>query len=131
MSAEESEDSGSTPAEVIEDNQTLAADMLRALDRFRAPLDEAEMTRRRTPALTPQQQANLTRWGYPYVMSAFRFHVTLTGKRPRSELEPIRQVLDRHLTPLVPRPFPIDALSLMGEDAQGRFHLVQRQSLGG
>jgi hypothetical protein len=33
--------------------------------------------------------------------------------------------------PVVPRPFPVDALSLMGEDAQGRFHLIRRQPLGG
>jgi hypothetical protein len=64
-------------------------------------------------------------------MSEFRFHITLTGKRPGSELAMLKQVLDRHLLPVVPRPFPVDALSLMGEDAQGRFHLIRRQPLGG
>jgi len=109
----------------------LAADTLRALDRFRAPLGETELARRRKPTLTPQQDANLTRWGYPHVMSEFRFHITLTGKRPGSELAMLKQVLDRHLLPVVPRPFPVEALSLMGEDAQGRFHLIRRQPLGG
>jgi putative phosphonate metabolism protein len=116
---------GSTPA-----LDALAADAVRAVDTFRAPLDAAALARRRTAALTPDQDANLVRWGYPYVMSAFRFHITLTGKRPRSELPAIRQVIARHLMPAVPRPVRIDAVSLMGEDAQGRFHLIRRQRLG-
>ena len=109
----------------------LAADTLLEFERFRAPPSDTELARRRKPTLTPRQDAYLTRWGYPHVMSDFRFHITLTGKRPRAELAMLRQVLDRHLTPLVPRPFPIDALSLMGEDSQGLFHLIRRQPLGG
>ncbi|MEI4232466.1 DUF1045 domain-containing protein [Roseovarius sp. D22-M7] len=108
----------------------LAADAIRAVDGLRAPLSAAELARRRSATLTPEQDANLVRWGYPYVMSAFRFHITLTGKRPRAELPMIRDALARHLMPAVPRPFVIDAASLMGEDAQGRFHLIRRQPLG-
>lgn len=108
----------------------LAADAVRAVDGLRAPPTQAELARRRSASLTPEQDANLVRWGYPYVMQSFRFHITLTGKRPRAELPAIRDILARHLMPAVPQPFTIDAASLMGEDAEGRFHLVRRQPLG-
>lgn len=107
----------------------LAAATVAALDHFRAPLTPTELARRRVPGLTAAQEALLLRWGYPYVMEAFRFHITLTGKRPRSELNTIRAALAPHLTPRLPRPFPLDALSLMGEDDTGSFHLIFRHGL--
>ncbi|MEN9060138.1 DUF1045 domain-containing protein [Ponticoccus litoralis] len=57
----------------------IAATCVEALDEFRAPATEAELARRRAARLTPEQEALLSRWGYPYVMQAFRFHMTLTG----------------------------------------------------
>ncbi len=107
----------------------LAARTVRAFDGFRAPLTETQLARRRAANLTPEQDAMLLQWGYPYVMDAFRFHITLTGQRPKSELPALRGVLTQHLIPLLPRPFPIDALSLMGEDETGHFHIVHRHIL--
>lgn len=107
----------------------LAAGTVRALDPLRAPLGEHELARRRAASLTLDQDALLRRWGYPYVMDAFRFHITLTGKRPRAELPVIAAALAPQLEPLLPRPFGIDALSLVGEDATGRFHLIHRHTL--
>jgi hypothetical protein len=92
-------------------------------------LSEAQLARRREGGLTPAQDALLLRWGYPYVMEEFRFHITLTGKRPKGELPGIKAALEGRLGPLVPRPYVIDALSLMGEDEMGRFHLIHRQTL--
>lgn len=107
----------------------LAARTVRAFEPFRAPLSEAELARRRAGGLTPDQEARLLDWGYPHVMEGFRFHITLTGKRPKSELPALRDILAAQIMPLLPRPYPIDALSLMGEDAQGRFHLIARHVL--
>jgi putative phosphonate metabolism protein len=107
----------------------LAARTVRAFEPFRAPLSEAELARRRAGGLRPDEEARLMEWGYPHVMEGFRFHITLTGKRPKSELPALRDVLAAQLLPLLPRPYPIDALSLMGEDAQGRFHLIARHVL--
>ena len=75
------------------------------------------------------QDALLLRWGYPYVMEEFRFHITLTGKRPKGELPGIKAALEGMMVPLLPRPYGVDALSLVGEDAAGRFHLIHRQTL--
>jgi putative phosphonate metabolism protein len=108
---------------------TLAADTVRAFDPFRAPLTEAELARRRGKGLSPDLEANLRDWGYPYVMDAFRFHITLTGTLPPDTLDTVRAALAPRLAPLLPRPFVIDALSLMGEDGEGRFHLIHRHTL--
>ncbi|MET4102195.1 putative phosphonate metabolism protein [Roseovarius sp. MBR-78] len=106
----------------------LAAATVRAFDTFRAPLTEANLARRRGKGLSPAHEANLRAWGYPYVMDAFRFHITLTGPLPPETLEAVQSALALHLAPLLPRPFVIDALSLMAEDAEGRFHLIHRHS---
>ena len=74
----------------------LAADCVRQFDRFRAPADAAELARRRASGLTPRQDEFLTRWGYPYVMDEFRFHLTLTGKLA----EPLRSAAWDALVPL-------------------------------
>ena len=107
----------------------LSAATVRAFDPFRAPLTEAELARRRARPLSPAEEANLRAWGYPYVMDAFRFHMTLTGDLPGATRAAVEAALGPRLVPLLPRPFVIDALSLMGEDAEGRFHLIRRQPL--
>lgn len=107
----------------------LAARTVCAFEPFRAALSAADLARRRAGGLTPDQEARLMDWGYPHVMEGFRFHITLTGKRPKAELPVLREILAAQIMPLLPRPFPIDALSLMGEDAQGRFHLIVRHVL--
>ncbi|SHM47177.1 putative phosphonate metabolism protein [Roseovarius litoreus] len=109
----------------------LAADIVRGFDAFRAPLSEAEMARRREAGLTPEQDALLRAWGYPYVMDQFRFHITLTGKLPVAQARQTARALAPVLTPLLPAPFVIDALSLAGEDAEGRFHLISRHAFTG
>ena len=109
----------------------LAAASVRAFAPMRAPLSEDELARRRAAALSPAQEARLLQWGYPHVMAGFRFHMTLTGRRLRHELPALRAALAPRLAPLLPRPVVVGALSLMGEDAQGRFHLLRRRALTG
>jgi putative phosphonate metabolism protein len=109
----------------------LAAACVRDLDGFRAPAPDAELEKRRAAGLTPAQEVNLIAWGYPYVLDQFRFHVTLTGKLPKMELPAVEAALEAHLMPLLPRPLTIRDIALMGEDAEGRFHLIHRYPLSG
>lgn len=102
----------------------LAGKVVRGLDMFRAPPGEAELDRRRQTRLTPSQEANLVRWGYPYVMQDFRFHMTLTGSLPRAQSAGVMQVLARAIAPVLPRPYTIDRLSLLGEAEDGRFRRI-------
>lgn len=58
----------------------VAATCVKELHRFAAPLSASDMARRRKSALTPEQDQLLQDWGYPYVLGAFEFHLTLTNK---------------------------------------------------
>ncbi len=55
------------------------------LDRHRAPPSEHELARRRAGGLGAAQEAMLTAWGYPYVLSTWFFHMTLTRRLSASE----------------------------------------------
>ena len=111
--------------------ETLAAATVRGLDGFRAPPSEAELARRRKANLSERQKALLAQWGYPYVMEEFRFHITLTGRLRRGEAETVRQRLEPVVAPLLPKPFMIRDLCLVGEDENGMFHLIHRYALSG
>ena len=64
-------------------------------------------------------------------MEEFRFHITLTGKLAKGDLPAVEDALARDLGPLLPAPFAIPDLALMGEDDTGRFHLIHRYALSG
>ena len=108
----------------------LAARAVKELDPFRATADDAEIARRKPDAMTTGQRAMLDRWGYPYVMDEFRFHLTLTGHFPHSEIDDAREALAPHLTPLLPRPFQVNDLCLFGEAEDRRFRILHRYALG-
>lgn len=108
-----------------------AASVVEALDAFRAPPTDTETARRRKAGLTPRQDQLLLRWGYPYVMDEFRFHMTLTGPLPRPEAEAVKAALVPHVEPRLSRPYVIETLSLFGEDEDGRFHQLHRYTLSG
>ena len=65
--------------------QTLADICVEQLDSYRAPPGEAELARRRRAPLTPEQDAMLVRWGYPYVFQTWFFHMTLTRRLTPAE----------------------------------------------
>lgn len=109
----------------------MAAEVVRGLDMFRAPPTEADLARRRQANLTPAQEANLTKWGYPYVMDAFRFHITLTSKLPKADLPQVTAALDPYITPHLPQPFVLSSLTLVGQAKDGMFHEVHRAALSG
>lgn len=110
---------------------TLAAACVRSLDPFRAPATPQETAKRQGLGLSPAQEAMLHRWGYPYVMDQFRFHMTLTGRLPKEELLATETALTAELAPLLPAPYVIRDLALVGEDDDGFFHLIRRVPLTG
>ena len=62
-----------------DDLSDMASKVVRQLDRFRAPLTQADIDRRNPENLSRNQLRLLQRWGYPFVEDEFRFHMTLTG----------------------------------------------------
>lgn len=83
---------GPTPA-----MDALHADCVKEFDLFRAPLSDFDLARRRKAPLTPEQDARLVEWGYPYIFEEFRFHMTLTGSiRDDAERERVLSALQAH-----------------------------------
>lgn len=86
---------------------------------FRAPLNEAEIARRRPERLTDRQRENLERWGYPFVREDFRFHMTLTGPVDVEQADRIEGILAERFAPVLGQPLAIDGLALFTEDRAG------------
>jgi 2'-5' RNA ligase len=107
-----------TPVKAAPDLDALAADVVRGLDKFRAPLTNQDRTRRRADQLSAPLRENLEQWGYPHVMEAFQFHITLTG--PTKD-ERVLGDLRAYFNETMPKIFTIASLSLMGERPDGKF----------
>lgn len=109
----------------------MAAAAVREFERFRAGLSPEEIARRRPDQLDERGRALLRQWGYPHVMERFRFHMTLSGPLEPGQRDSLRETLQARIGDMITPPRSVDALSLMGEDAQGRFHLIERVPFGG
>jgi putative phosphonate metabolism protein len=103
----------------------LAADCVSRFDRFRAPLDPTDRARRNPAGLTPRQFEQLDRWGYPYVMEDFRFHMTLTGWLPVERRAPILAMLQQRFAAIEIATLAIDRFALFRQaDAGSRFRII-------
>jgi putative phosphonate metabolism protein len=81
------------PSKTEESLNALAASCTTIFDAYRAPMSPQERARRIASGLSQSQIQNLDRWGYPYVLSQFRFHMTLTGAVPQRRKKAILAVL--------------------------------------
>lgn len=107
----------------------LAGEIVTGLDDFRAPLTGEERARRRPDALDTHRRALLDAWGYPYVLDAFRFHMTLSDQLTDAQAATLQPLAQRHFGGVVPQPYVVDTLALFGEDEAGVFHLLHRVGL--
>ncbi|MDF2811099.1 MAG: phosphonate metabolism protein [Microvirga sp.] len=88
----------------------LAAECVATLDGFRAPLSEVDRRKRPGDGLSPRQQALQARWGYPYVLDEFRFHMTLTGGLPHDRRPVWLEALVTHADEFL---LTLDAITLL------------------
>ena len=91
----------------------LAAACVTELDHFRAPLTDGERERRQSHGLSARQEALLDRWGYPFVLEEFRFHMTLTRRLDDGLRARIAGLLERRLACLLGREWCVDSISLV------------------
>lgn len=68
-----------TPARADARIDAIAADCVTRFDRYRAPLNADERSRRKPESLDAVALKLLERWGYPHVLERYRFHLSLTG----------------------------------------------------
>lgn len=120
------------PTEPVAPLGDLAGSLVRGLDEFRKPEGEAAMNKRRAVGLSDRQEDYLVRWGYPYVMEEFRFHLTLSNKLEGDQLDRFETALAPLVDPLCQTPFAIRDVCLFGDPGDGKpFALLQRISLTG
>jgi hypothetical protein len=110
---------------------TLAASCTTLFDAYRAPMSPQERGRRVALGLNQSQIQNLDRWGNPYALSDFRFHMTLTGKVPASRRKAIlATLLDGFRAMRVEASIAIDRLALLKQDTpDSAFRVVSQGEL--
>lgn len=108
----------------------LAADCVRHLDPLRAPLTEADRVRRPLAMMTERQRMHLEKWGYPWVMDDFRFHLTLTTRLEPGERQDVEAALAPLVAPFAAGPLRIDAICLFEQPSRDApFVLLERYPL--
>lgn len=112
------------PGRPSDELHALASDAVREFDDLRAPLDEAEIARRRPDRLGERERELLHSWGYPYVHDRFRFHMTLTDPVPEPHRTRVEPALRRHFAHLLGRDLALGSLSLFVEPEPGRPFLL-------
>jgi putative phosphonate metabolism protein len=113
--------------------QQLADKCVVEFDAFRRPPCESELARRRAARLTQRQDELLQRWGYPYVLDQWRFHLTLTGRiADPAERATIAKLLHQRFAPFIGQPLEVRDLCVFRQPAADRpFILLARFRLGG
>jgi putative phosphonate metabolism protein len=118
------------PAEPVAALQQLAADCVREFDSFRPALTAEDRARRKPEKLSERQRNYLDRWGYPYVMEEFRFHMTLTGRLDADRRGPILEMLRKRFAALGLDTLAIDRIALFKQDdAKARFRIAGEWAL--
>jgi putative phosphonate metabolism protein len=113
------------PAQPSDELTRLAADCVRAFDPFRAPLTAEERARRKPEMLTERHRDYLDRWGYPYVMEEFRFHMTLTGWLESSRRGSVLDILSKRFQEIGLMLLEINGIALFKQmDSKSRFRNV-------
>ncbi len=107
----------------------LADALVLGLDGFRPPLSAQARARRRPEALPSAEVENLDRFGYPAVLAAWRFHLTLSNRMPPATL---RRLAEAHFAASLAPPRQLGAIALFTEPApDAEFQLMERLSLAG
>jgi hypothetical protein len=113
--------------------QALADACVAGADHLRAPASEAELARRRrSGALPVAQEANLVRWGYPYVFATWFFHMTLTRRLTPAERAVYLPAAEAHFAAAVGAARRVESVCLFTQAGPGAaFVLAERIRLAG
>ncbi|MGY3450930.1 DUF1045 domain-containing protein [Bradyrhizobium sp. USDA 4353] len=118
------------PGEASAELQHLAAACVETFEPFRAPMSAEDRARRKPEMLTPRQREQLDRWGYPYVMDDFRFHMTLTCRLSDERRAPVLAMLRDRFAELDLRGLAIDRIALFRQaSSTSRFGILNSWAL--
>ena len=106
--------------------KNLAKRCVQELDSFRRPESLKVVQKRRSTGLSKNEEFNLQRWGYPYVMDNFQFHLTLTRKLNPEESKNVMEVLASELNEVLSIALPVRDICLFGEShTSGNFQIIE------
>jgi putative phosphonate metabolism protein len=118
------------PEEPSDELEGFAADCVSAFDCFRAPLTAEDRARRNPQRLSPRQREYLDRWGYPYVMDEFRFHMTLTGRLGSERRDAVLMMLRDRFASIGPQRLAIDGIAVFCQKtSHSRFRSLKEWEL--
>ena len=119
------------PVEATPSLDWLAAQCVASFEDFAAPPSETERAEHASPALNDYQRLLLESFGDPYVLSEYRFSITLTGPLDAAHLERVAQALWPVLEEICASGVTVDGLSLFGESGgRSPMRLLGRYKLG-
>jgi len=107
--------------------QALADACVAQLDPFRAQPSDEELARRRRARLTPQQEAMLLRWGYPYVFESWFFHMTLTRRLNVAEKAVFLPSAERYFARVIAVQRRVEDICLFIQDSAGAPFVVAKR----
>lgn len=113
------------PEELNDMLNEFAGQIVRAFDRFRAPLTHSDIERRNPERLNGRQRAHLERWGYPFVFEEFFFHMTLTGRVNDGEASEVRDILEKHFSAFLGKPHTVSTIAIFVEPEPGEDFAVR------
>jgi hypothetical protein len=120
------------PRQPVAAIDALAASCTTIFDAYRAPMTPQERARRIALKLNDEQIRNLDRWGNPYVLSQYQFHMTLTGKVAPGRRRAILAILQNSLHRMgVERTVAVDRLALVKQETpDAAFRVVTDAAIG-
>ncbi len=104
----------------------LADACVRDTDPHRLPLTDVELAKRRTTKLTPSQETMLARWGYPYVMQEWRFHMTLTGRLDPAEMAILLPAARMYFAEALTKVQRVEDIAIFTQAGQAPFLIAER-----
>ena len=111
--------------------QALADACVAGLDHLREAPDADELVRRRAGGLSPAQDANLRRWGYPQVFATWFFHMTLTIRLDAEQATELQAAAEDWFYPALARPRTVSDICLFTQHEPGTpFMLEARVECG-
>ncbi len=111
--------------------QGLADACVRGTDRHRLRPDAAELARRRTARLSARQDEMLLRWGYPYVLQEWRFHVTLSRRLTDAEMARLMPAAELHLAAALAVKRRVTEIAVFTQLGDQAFRIAKRIALRG
>ncbi len=99
----------------------LAAECVTHFEKYRAPLTNADIERRNPDSLKKSERENLHRYGYPYILEDFNFHMTLSGQNKGDDVAYFEWLCDLYQV-MVEKPPVFDRLCVFRQpDRQSPF----------